>query len=153
MSINEIPYIARYYDIIIQNEDVFNEVKNKYPELEIDLSSSKENPNCQCKNKVIEYLTVKLNLKDDESFLKNLINAEKFNQIRNDIDKNWEFIIEQRNDQEKNKSFEFSTPGKIYKVEKNDQAWLNFVTKIRASLMFQSFSVLDKETHLEVYFI
>ena len=50
-------------------------------------------------------------------------------------------------------SYEFSAADRIYKVEKSDQAWKEFLVKIRASLIFQSFSVVDKETHLEVYFI
>lgn len=151
MNIEEIPYIARYFDVISQSETIFNELKNKYPELEIDLLSSRENPNCQCKNRVIEYLTVKLNLKEDESFIRKLIDQERDLKLR--IDENWKFIIAEEEKKQGHVSMEFSTPGKVYTVEKNETAWADFVNKIRSSLSFQSFSVVDKDTHLEVYFI
>jgi len=153
MTINDISYIDRYFDLIIQDEDVFNKIKAKYPELTIDLISAKDNPNCVCKNRVINYLNVKLNIKEDESFIKKIIDDPKNLNRKETIDQNWRFIIEEENKKTENLSAEFSTPGKIYTVEKTDEAWSNFVNTIRASLMFQGFSVVDKETHLEVYFI
>jgi hypothetical protein len=153
MNIEEIPYIARYYDVILRDNTIFDEIKKKYPELEIDLLSSRDNPNCECKQRVINYLTTKLNVKEDEFFLTNLINSDNAKKLREEINENWKFIIEQETFKQQNVSLEFSSPGKIYKVEKSDEAWLEFITKIRASLQFQSFSVVDKETYLEVYFI
>ena len=153
MNIEEIPYIARYYDVILRDNTIFNEIKKKYPELEIDLLSSRDNPNCECKQRVINYLTTRLNVKEDENFLNSLIGSDNAKKLREEINGNWKFIIEEETDKKQNVSLEFSSPGKIYKVEKSDEAWLEFVTKIRASLQFQNFSVVDKETYLEVYFI
>jgi hypothetical protein len=153
MNIEEIPYVAKYYDVIMRDDTVFNEIKKKYPELGVDLLSSRENPNCECKQRVINYLTIKLNIKEDEAFLTRLIDSDNIKKLREEVNENWKFIIEQETHKQQNMSLEFSTPGKIYKVEKNDEAWLEFVTKIKASLMFQAFSVVDKETHLEVYFV
>jgi hypothetical protein len=153
MNIEEIPYIARYYDVILRDNTIFDEIKKKYPELEIDLLSSRDNPNCECKQRVINYLTTRLNIKEDETFLKSLIDSDNAKKLREEINENWRFIIEEETFKKQNISLEFSSPGKIYKVEKSDEAWLEFVTKIRSSLQFQNFSVVDKETHLEVYFI
>jgi len=153
MNIEEIPYIARYYDVIMRDNTIFDEIKKKYPELIIDLLSSRDNPNCECKQRVINYLTIKLNIKEDESFLKGLIDSDNTKKLKEEVNENWKFIIEQQSHKQQNVSLEFSSPGKIYKVENNDQAWSEFVTKIKANLIFQSFSVLDKETHLEFYFV
>jgi hypothetical protein len=153
MNIEEIPYIARYYDVVMREDAIFNKIKNKYPELEVDLLSSRENPNCECKQRVVNYLTIKLNIKEDEAFLRSLIESDNAKKLKAQTDENWKFIIEQEEHKQQNTSVEFSSPGKIYKVEKNDEAWLEFVTKIKASLIFQAFSVVDKETHLEVYFV
>lgn len=153
MNIEEIPYIPRYYDVILRDDTIFNEIKKKYPELEIDLLSSRDNPNCECKQRVTNYLTTRLNIKEDETFLKGLIDSDNAKKLREEINENWKFIIEEETFKKQNVSLEFSSPGKIYKVEKSDEAWLEFVTKIRSSLQFQNFSVVDKETHLEVYFI
>lgn len=153
MNIEEIPYIARYYDVVMRDDTIFNQIKKKYPELEIDLLSSRDNPNCECKQRVINYLTTRLNIKEDETFLKGLIDSDNAKKLREEINENWKFIIEEETFKKQNVSLEFASPGKIYKVEKSDEAWLEFVTKIRSNLQFQNFSVVDKETHLEVYFI
>lgn len=152
-KLEDIPYIHRYYDVILQDDLTFNKIKEKYPELEIDLLSSKDNPNCECKNRVITYLTVKLNIKDDEIFLRNLIENKRLDEQRKIADQNWEFIIGENEIKTTQYSAEYAVADKIYRVNKSDESWKDFVTKIRASLIFQSFSVVDKGDYLEVYFL
>ncbi|NBP01164.1 MAG: hypothetical protein EBU90_13705 [Proteobacteria bacterium] len=152
-KVEEIPYITRYYDVIVKNDNIFNKLKKIYPELEIDLISSKENPSCECKNRVINYLTIKLNIEKDRKIIEELIEDPSTKELRQTIDKDWEFMLGEEAIRTEQYSYEFSAADRIYKVEKSDQAWKEFLVKIRASLIFQSFSVVDKETHLEVYFI
>lgn len=152
-KLEDIPYIHRYYDVIIHDDFVFDQIKKKYPELEIDLVSSKENPNCECKNRVINYLTIKLNISDDKVFLESLIEDQRLKTLRTTADKNWEFMIGEEAIRTTQYSAEYAVADKIYRVDKNDQAWKDFVIKIRASLIFQSFSVVDKGDYIEVYFL
>lgn len=74
-----------FLNAMLQDQIIFNSLKDKFPEILADLTTAKLNVNCSCVKRIIAYLTPKLetesdyfnNLFNDEMNKKRLINLEK----------------------------------------------------------------------------
>jgi hypothetical protein len=74
-----------FLNAMLQDQIIFNSLKDKFPEILADLTTAKFNSNCTCVKRVIAYLLSKIdvevdyfnNLFNNEMNEKSLINIEK----------------------------------------------------------------------------
>ena len=52
MNLNELLNSNAFFTILIKNDTFFDVIKGKFPEILADLTSSRNNPNCSCRNRV-----------------------------------------------------------------------------------------------------
>jgi hypothetical protein len=141
----------------MKNDIFFNSLKDKFPEILADLTSSRNNPNCSCKNRVKAHLQGKIATEQD--YFNNLINNEeikklleekaeeiKASQVPSDPMEN-HFKIMQEN------IFK-NSGGRVFEIGKSEEDWKNLAKKLSdEKIGFKSFSVVEKEDKLVVYFI
>jgi hypothetical protein len=141
----------------MKNDIFFNSLKDKFPEILADLTSSRNNPNCSCKNRVKAHLQGKITTEED--YFNNLINNEeikklleekaeeiKASQVPSDPMEN-HFKMMQEN------MFK-NSGGKVFEIGKSEEDWKNLANKLSdEKIGFKSFSVVEKEDKLVVYFI
>ena len=77
--------IALYLDILVKNEKIFEALKNKYPDILADLTSSKFNPTCSCRGRVAAHLNKKYT-EGDKDFIDFLLNLEEIKPEKQKID-------------------------------------------------------------------
>lgn len=143
--------IGPYLDILVKNEKIFESLKNKYPEILADLTSSKFNPTCSCRGRVATFLSKKY-VEGDKDFLDFLLNLEEVKDLKLQVDESIKKM-----EIEKNKALlniRENSISNIYQVPKGPKGWEDF-TKfvVEKNIMFRSFSVVDKNDYLEVYFL
>lgn len=143
--------IGPYLDILVKNEKIFESLKNKYPEILADLTSSKFNPTCSCRGRVATFLNKKY-VEGDKDFLDFLLNLEEVKDLKLQVDESIKKM-----EIEKNKALlniRENSISNIYQVPKGPKGWEDF-TKfvVEKNIMFRSFSVVDKNDYLEVYFL
>jgi|LauGreDrversion2_6_1035139.scaffolds.fasta_scaffold01159_1 hypothetical protein len=132
---------------LIEIPDIFDSLKNKYPEIEVDLLSWKDNPDCTCGQRVNNFFTEKYSIEEDKNFLDELINREEVkskteqitkDQIQNGIPPN---MTDYR--------------GRVFTVGIKEEDWLDFwnnkVVQDRAA--YRSFSIINNGNELKVYFL
>lgn len=122
--------------ILISNDNIFNQLKNDFPETLADLISFKDNPNCSCKNRLIKFFTDKIQQNT------NLLNKYIENNIalQNDINNATNLRL----------SNNYS--GRIITIEKTPEAWQQ-LSLTMVGKMFRSFSLIEKEDKILVYFL
>ena len=156
MNFNELLNSNAFFTILIKNDTFFNALKDKFPEIFADLISSKNNPNCSCKNKVKAYLAGKL--ESESEFFNNLINNEP---IKNLIETNKQEIVnsqtlnpmEQHMKMMRENMFK-NSGGSVFEIGKTQEDWKNLCKTLEEQkILFKSFSVVEKEDKLIVYFI
>jgi hypothetical protein len=143
--------IGPYLDILVKNEKIFESLKNKYPDILADLTSSKFNPTCSCRGRVAVHLNKKY-AEGDKDFIDFLLNLEEIREEKQKID---EAIRQKEENKSKNlESFRDNSVSNIYEVPKGPKGWEDFNKfVIEKGIVFRSFSLLDKGDHLEVYFL
>jgi hypothetical protein len=64
----------KYLFYFVEDSDANKELAQKYPEIELDLVSSKENPNCSCRGRVWDYFVNKFTEEKEKTdkFFENL---------------------------------------------------------------------------------
>ena len=118
--------------------DVWAELKNDFPDILADLTSFEENPNCSCGGRVSKYFRDKL--KTDP----NVFN--KYNKYPEELNARISSRIQQ---QEQN-----MLAGKIFEIEKGEESWEKFVREfLMVGKQFHSFSVVEREDKVAVYFL
>jgi len=137
-------FINKYSKVFIKNEEVFNQLIKKYPELEIDLISARQNDNCSCHFKVRAFLEIKYFL--DKFYLDDLFFKENL------------FIEYARYDQEleakkqeqviKNQNFK-----KIHIINNDQKSWEEFQEFVKNNITFKSFSIIQDGENLRIYFL
>lgn len=132
-----------YINALVNNEQTFEILKNKYTEILADLVSYKTNPNCSCRGRVNNFLTEKYNSsEEDKAFLESLFNMQE-------ITESFERLFK-INPQRPGSTRVIS--GQVFKIPKTDEGWAA-LNKDISGAFFKSFSILEKENHLEIYFI
>jgi hypothetical protein len=132
-----------YITALINNNNTFEILKNKYTEILADLVSSKTNPNCSCRGRIGAFFTKKYNESpEDKAFLDELFHKPE-------IIESYERIIRTT---PQRPAAPRSISGKIFRIPKTDEGW-EALNKDIAGSYFKSFNILEKEDHLEVYFL
>lgn len=143
--------LAPYLDILVKNDKIFEALKNKYPEILADLTSSKFNPTCSCRGRVINYLAKKY-VEGDKDFIDFLLNLDEIKALKIQIDDSIK-----KKEEERVKAVSVAKENSIsniYQVPKGPKGWEDFTKFItERNVMFRSFSVVDKGDYLEVYFL
>jgi hypothetical protein len=145
-----------FFDTFLKNDTFFNSLKDKYPEILADLTSSRTNPNCSCKNRVRSHLLSKLIV--DQNYFNDLLNNPEIKKI-----------LEEKNNEIKNTQFKDpmeehmrimresmfrNSGGKVFEIGKTEEDWKNLCKRLEMEkISFKSFSVIEKETKLVVYFV
>ena len=68
-----------FFTDFIKNDGLFNSLKNKFPEILADLTSSRENPNCSCKGRVRNYLRSKFTT--EKEYFDSILDLEEIKKI------------------------------------------------------------------------
>jgi len=143
--------IAPYLDILVKNEKIFEALKNKYPDILADLTSSKFNPTCSCRGRVSNYINKKYT-EGDKDFIDFLLNMEEIKDQKIAMDK----LIKESEEKMKQRAQDAKdiSVSNIYQVPKGAKGWEDFNKFVtEKGIPFRSFSILDKGEFLEVYFL
>jgi len=79
MTIKEAIELPIFFNLFIHDDIFFNSLKEKFPEILADLTSSKLNRNCSCKNKVKAYLISRI--ENERDFFLDLLSEESIKNI------------------------------------------------------------------------
>jgi hypothetical protein len=139
---------------LIETDKTFDILKDKYKEIELDLVSWRENPTCECGNRVMKFFEELFQNEDAKNFINELSKdegvenkkkqiLEKFSQRKKVIDPNGppppDFT---------------DYRGKVLVVGKNDEDWANLWNKIvEEKAVFRNFSIVETPEYLKVYFL
>ena len=157
MTFQELLNSPVFFNTFVKNDTLFNSLKDKFPEILADLTSSRNNPNCSCKNRVKAHLQGKITTEQD--YFNNLINNEEIKKLLE------EKAEEIKNSQMPTNPMEHhmqmiqqnmfkNNGGKIFEIGKSEEDWKNLAKKLNdEKINFKSFSVVEKEDKLVVYFI
>jgi hypothetical protein len=125
---------------LIEVDDTFNVLKEKYKEIEIDLLSWRDNPTCSCGKRVHEFFNKTSEDQNEMDFLNKMFELDKVKEK-----------IEMQKQIPPNMT---DYRGKVFTVGKTDEDWWNFWQKIiKDKAAFRSFSLLEKEDYLKIYFL
>lgn len=156
MTFQELLNSPVFFNTFLKDDTFFNSLKDKFPEILADLTSSRNNPNCSCKNRVKAHLQSKL--QSETEYFNNLLNNEEVKKIIQ------EKSLEIQNTQFKDPMEEHmrvmrenmfkNSGGKIFEIGKTEQDWKNLCKRLEMEkISFKSFSVVEKENKLVVYFV
>lgn len=156
MTFQELLNSPVFFSTFIKNVNFFNSLKEKFPEILADLTSSRNNPNCSCKNRVKAHLQSKL--QSENEYFNNLLNNDEVKRI-----------IEEKQEEIKNTQFKDpmeehmrmmrenmfkNSGGRVFEIGKTEQDWKDLCKQLEIEkISFKSFSVVEKENKLVVYFI
>jgi len=156
MTFQELLNSPVFFTVFIKNDAFFNSLKDKFPEILADLTSSRNNPNCSCKNRVKAHLQSKLS--SEAEYFNNLLNNEEIKKIIQE--KNTEIQATQFKDpmEEHMKMMRENmfknSGGRVFEIGKTEQDWQNLCKRLEIErVVFKSFSVVEKEDKLVVYFV
>lgn len=156
MTFQELLNSPVFFNTFIKNDNFFNSLKDKFPEILADLTSSRNNPNCSCKNRVKAHLHSKL--QSEAEYFNTLLNNEEIKKIIEE--KNTEIQTTQFKDPMEEhmrmmrENMFKNSGGKVFEIGKTEQDWQNLCKRLEIErIVFKSFSVVEKEDKLVVYFV
>ena len=122
--------------ILVKDESAFEQLKADFPGILADLVTFKSNPNCTCRGRVFKFFTEQLEQNKDvlDKYVKDPA------ALQTEIDK----LVGQR--------VASNYTGKIFEIQKGDQAWQVFAQSL-AGKAFRSFAVVERENTVAVYFL
>jgi len=146
-----------FFNTFLKNDTFFNSLKDKFPEILADLTSSKNNPNCSCKNRVKAHLQAKITTEED--YFNNLINNEEIKKLLEE--KAGEIKSSQVSSDPMEHHMQMmqqnmfrNSGGRVFEIGKSEEAWKDLAKKLSdEKIGFKSFSLVEKEDKLVVYFI
>lgn len=118
-------------------EDIWEELKKDFPDILADLTSFQDNPNCTCAGRIHDFFVKKM--AEDPNIL------NKYNKHPEELNS---MIATQVQAQQDN-----MLAGRIIELDKGESAWHEFVYGFLMSKQFHSFSVVEREDKIAVYFI
>jgi len=122
--------------LLLKNDKTFERLKVDFPEILADLITFRNNPNCSCRGRVFKFFFDKLTSIPD-ILDKYIDNYNSFNE---------ELITTSHN------RLSTTYSGKIFSVPKGEEAWQNFAKSLIGKV-FHTFSIVEKEDSLTVYFL
>lgn len=145
-----------FFNTFVKNDTFFNSLKEKFPEILADLTSSRNNPNCSCKNRVKAHLQSKLGA--ELEYFNNLLATEEIQKIIQEKEqeiKNTQFKDPMEEHMRIMRENMFKTSGgRVFEIGKTEQDWKNLCKRLEMERIgFKSFSILEKEDKIIVYFI
>lgn len=154
MTIDKILNSQAFFNVFMKNDAFFNSLKNKFPDILADLTSSRTNPNCSCRNRVRSYLSPKT--VTEVAYFEDLLNSKEIKKLieenKEEIEKT-QYVNVPANAPVYMNSFS-NNGGRIFKIGKSEENWKELCRKIQTEqLLFRSFSILEKDDHILVYFI
>jgi len=156
MTIDKILNSQAFFTIFMKNDVFFNSLKEKFPDILADLVSSRDNPNCSCRNRVRSYLSPKT--VTEVVYFEDLLNNQEIKKLieenKKDIEQSQSQIHYPMMPIVNQQNMFLTTGGRVFKIGKDEEDWKNLCKKIQNDkLLFRSFSILEKEDHLLIYFV
>lgn len=157
MTFQELLNSPVFFNVFIKNDTLFNSLVVKFPEILADLTSSRNNPHCTCKNRVKSHLQSKL--ESESEYFNNLLKIEEINKLLEEKTqeiKNSQIIKNPMEDhmQMIQKTMFRNSGGVIFEIGKTEEDWKNLAKKLsEEKIGFRGFSVIEKQDKLIVYFI
>lgn len=157
MTFQELLNSPVFFNTFMKNDVFFDSLKDKFPEILADLTSSRSSPNCSCKNRVKAHLQAKIST--EESYFNSLINNEEIQKIiqeKTEEIKNSQTPINpiENHMQMMQQNIFKNSGGRVFEIGKTEGDWKDLAKKLTdEKISFKSFSVVEKENKLVVYFI
>ena len=157
MTFQELINSPVFFNTFLKNDTFFTSIKDKFPEILADLTSSRDNPNCSCKNRVKAYLQSKLT--NEADYFNNLINNEEVNKLTQEKAEEIKTSQLPPNPMENHmqimqQNMFKNSGGRIFEIGKTEEDWKNLAKKLtEEKIPFKSFSIVEKPDKLVVYFI
>jgi hypothetical protein len=128
--------LADALPILVKDEATFEQLKADFPGILADLVTFKNNPNCTCRGRVFKFFTEQLEQNKDilEKYVKDPV------ALQAEIDQ----LVSQR--------VANNYAGKIFEIQKGDQAWQAFSQSV-VGKAFRTFAVVERENTVAVYFL
>jgi arsenate reductase-like glutaredoxin family protein len=157
MTFQELLNSPVFFNTFLKNDTFFTSIKDKFPEILADLTSARNNPNCSCKNRVKAHLQAKITTEED--YFNNLINNEEIKKLLQE--KAEEIKASQVPSNPMENHFQMiqqnifkNNGGRVFEIGKSEEDWKSLCKKLELEkISFKSFSVVEKEDKLVVYFI
>jgi hypothetical protein len=157
MTFQELLNSPVFFNTFLKNDTFFTSIKDKFPEILADLTSSRDNPNCSCKNRVRTHLQGKITTEGD--YFNNLINNEEIKKLTQEKAEEIKTSqvptdpVEHHMKMMQQNMFR-NSGGRVFEIGKSEEDWKNLCKKLELEkISFKSFSVVEKEDKLVVYFI
>ena len=157
MTFQELLNSPVFFNTFLKNDTFFTSIKDKFPEILADLTSSRDNPNCSCKNRVRAHLQGKITTEED--YFNNLINNEEIKKLTQEKAEEIKTSqvptdpVEHHMKMMQQNMFR-NSGGRVFEIGKSEEDWKNLCKKLELEkISFKSFSVVEKEDKLVVYFI
>lgn len=145
----KVSIIRKYIQIFLNEKTPFNILYEKYPEIREDLTSARELVDCSCRSKVVFFLEEKIKNAEDLNLINEMLLLPEVQKVKEELDYEFEqeiLAFEKKIKKENNSK-------KIYTVSRDENEWKEFVEYAKENIEFKSFSIIEKENHLEVRFI
>jgi hypothetical protein len=146
-----------FFNTFLKNETFFTSIKDKFPEILADLTSSRDNPNCSCKNRVRAHLQGKISTEGD--YFNSLINSEEIKKLTEEKAQEIKTSQVPTNPMENHmqmiqQNMFRNSGGRVFEIGKSEGDWKNLANKLSdEKIPFKSFSIVEKPDKLVVYFI
>jgi hypothetical protein len=121
---------------IMQDNEVFDQLQQDFPNILADLVTFKNNPSCSCRARVVKFFT--------EQLIQDPLVLNKYVKDLDALKAHLDKIMSER--QTNNYS------GKIFTIPSGQESWLSFASLLQGK-MFRSFSIVDKGDEIMVYFL
>ena len=118
------------------DDEIWERIKKDFPDQLADLVSWKENPNCQCGQRLLKFFNELLQV-HPSALDKYVLDENKFNSA----------LVQQVADQQ-----ERLMAGKIVEVDKGADAWHKLFQSLEGK-QFMAFSAVEREDKVVVYFL
>ena len=157
MTFQELLNSPVFFNTFLKNDTFFTSIKDKFPEILADLTSSRDNPNCSCKNRVKAHLQAKITT--EQYYFNNLINNEEVKKLTQEKAEEIKTSQVPTNPMENHmqmmqQNMFRNSGGRVFEIGKTEEDWKNLAKKLtEEKIPFKSFSIVEKPDKLVVYFI
>jgi len=151
MTFQELLNSPVFFSTFLKNETFFNSIKDKFPDILGDLTSSRDNPNCSCKGRVRGFLQSRI--QNDANYFNELLTNPEINNLI--VQKEQEIRSTQQPIPNPMNAQQFTAnSARVFQIGKTDEDWKRLAERLlNERVMFRSFSIIEKSDKLIVYFI
>jgi len=151
MTFQELLNSPVFFTTFLKNETFFNSIRDKFPDILGDLTSSRDNPNCSCKGRVRGFLQSRI--RNDANYFNELVSNTEINDLI--IQKEQEIRSTQQPIPTAMNAQQFAAnSARVFQIGKTDEDWKRLAERLfNERVMFRSFSIIEKPDKLIVYFL